>query len=186
MSMRSALLATCLGVLLVHPFLPARAQSSVQEVAIITLVSGPVSMTAETQAAVTPKPFSRVRVNDQFDIPAGSSVRIVYLKGGRAEVWNGRAQFRAGSDASQATVGAPEITALPNSVRRAIVRAPDAVRTARLGGINIRSLKPANSLADIRNAYLQLRKELPEDDVTPELFLFSATAEYLGEAAPKP
>jgi hypothetical protein len=154
------------------------------DVAVVAFVSGPVTVHAENQPEFALKPFSRVRLEDQIDLPAGSALKIIYLQSGRAEFWSGAAQFRAGGVASEAIKGAPEVTNLPSTIRQTIARAPDLTRISPIGGVTIRGglgpkSQPSMTLNEIRKMYLQLRKELPDTDMTAELFLISATAEYV-------
>lgn len=182
--MSARLLAVFLffGFLLALPY--ARAQTADPDVAIVTLVSGPVTLRSANQPDSAPKPFSRVRLNDELVLPSGATVRILYLRNGRAELWNGAAQFRIRDGESEPRSGAPQAINYPNTVRQTITRSPELLRNARLGGVQIRSVGRSNvTLTDIRNTYMQLRKDLPEEDVTPELYLMSATAEYVANSS---
>ena len=105
-------------------------------------------------------------------------MRMVYLQSGRVEFWAGAASFRAGNGASESQVGSPEVTNLPLAVRQRIARAPKLALGPTMGGATIRSIAGNLNLKEIRDTYQRLRRELPEDDITPELFLMSALAEY--------
>jgi len=157
------------------------------DVAVVAFISGTVTARAEDNSQFELKPFSRVHLADQIDLAAGSALKIIYLQSGRAEYWKGEAEFRAGGFASEAAKGVPEVSKLPSAVQLTLARAPDLSRISAIGGVSIRSFgeKPTRtmSLNEIRETYAQLRRELPETDMTPELFLISATAQFV-EANP--
>ncbi len=172
---------------------PTKAQTVKLDVAVVTLVSGPVRVRADNQAERVLKPFGRVRMDDQIVVPSASKLKIIYLENGRAELWSGAAQFRAGNSASDAQAGSPEVTNSAVAVRQVLARAPDFSRMSALGGSTIRGRQAPQrqeniTLAEIRETYIKLRKELPDTDLTPELFLMSATAEYISsisDSAPR-
>jgi len=175
-----------LAALLSVNCIPGMAQTVKPDVAVVTLMSGPVRLRADNQPETALKVFSRVRMEDQIVVPAGSQLKIVYLENGRAELWNGAAQFRAGKSESDAQTGSPEVTNSSVAVRQVFARAQNTARNSALGGLAVRSLRPPPpreehlTLAEIRETYLRLRKELPDTDLTPEFFLMSATTEYVG------
>jgi len=158
------------------------------DVAVVTLMSGLVRLRADNQAETALKIFSSVRMEDQIAMPAGSQLKIIYLENGRAELWNGAAQFRVGKSESDAQTGSPEVTHSAVAVRQVFARTQNIARNSSLGGSAVRSLRPPPreeniSLAEIRETYLKLRKELPDADLTPEFFLMSATTEYVGSVS---
>jgi hypothetical protein len=158
--------------------------SAQADIGIVNLVQGAVTLSPQSGAAVAVRPFIKVREGDRFDLPAGSQVRLVYFEGARQERWTGPSSFRAARLQGAALSGAPaEVSALPASVPQRIARVPELMQNARLGGIQVRSaqaVRPVqeNAVAEARSTYDQLRKELPADDITPELYLFSALNEY--------
>src|SRR6185295_19937467 len=74
----------------------------------------------------------------------------------------------------------PEVTTLPSSVPQRLARIPDLTRGALFGGVAVRGSKPVersetdDSLREARATYAKMRRELPADDLTPELFLYAA------------
>jgi len=64
---------------------------------------------------------------------------------------------------------------------------PDLVKSARLGGIQMRgglkprgdpSSEPPTTVDEARTNYEQMRKEMPPDDITSELYLYSVLNEH--------
>ena len=147
-------------------------------------VKGAVTLSPKSGAAVSAKPFTKVREGDRFDLPAGAQLRLVYFEGARQERWTGPSSFRASRLQGSALSGAPaEVTALPASVPQRIARVPELMQNARLGGVQVRSAQAVrrvqeHSLDEARSTYDELRKTLPGDDITPELYLFTALNEY--------
>jgi hypothetical protein len=179
--MSTLVLATLLSV----NCAPGMAQTVKPDVAVVTLMSGPVRLRVDNQPETALKVFSRIRMDDQIAVPAGSQLKIIYLENGRAELWNGAAQFRVGKSESNAQAGSPEVTNSTVAVRQVFARTQNIARTSGLGGTAVRGLRlPQHeekiTLAEIRETYLQMRKDLPDTDLTPEFFLMSATNEYVG------
>jgi hypothetical protein len=154
------------------------------DIGLVNLVSGEVGLTPQSGQPIKVKAFMKVREGDRLDVPAGAQVRVVYFEGARQERWKGPSSFRASRLQSRAISGsAAEIAALPASVPLRIARVPDLMQNARLGGIQVRSAQAVRKVQDqaldeARSTYERLRKELPGDDITPELFLYSTLNEY--------
>jgi len=154
------------------------------DIGIVNLVKGSATLSPQSGAATPVKPFMKVREGDRFDLPAGVQVRLVYFEGARQERWTGPASFRAARLQGSAISGAPaEVSALPASVPARMARVPELMQNARLGGIQVRSAQAVrrvqdNAITEARSTYDQLRKELPADDITPELYLFTTLNEY--------
>ena len=154
------------------------------DIGLVNLVAGSVTLTPQSGQAVAAKAFMKVREGDRFDVPAGAQVRVVFFEGSRQERWQGPASFRAARLQSTPLSGKPaDISALPASVPQRMARVPELMQNARLGGIQVRSaqaLKPVqeHALDEAKATYDRLRKELPGDDITPELFYYSALNEY--------
>ena len=158
------------------------------DVGLVNLVSGDVAYAAPAGSPGKALAFMKVRDGDRFTIPAGAQIRVVYFESARQERWIGPASFRAAKGASELLSGkAAEIAVLPTNVPQRIARVPDLMQNARLGGIQVRGtgrLTPLTaaeqeSLKEARATYQKMRSESSEDDITPELFLFSELHEYL-------
>ena len=170
------------------PSFAARAQTDA-DIGLVNQVSGDVTYAGEGGLNNKAQAFMRVRQGDRFVVAPGASLRLVYLAGGRQELFKGPAAFRAGATQSEMRSGAaPEVTVLPTAVPQKIARVPELLQSARLGGISVRggivrprpALDPANKaeMAEARKTYAALRAATPEDDITPELFLFSVLQEF--------
>jgi len=155
------------------------------DVGLVNLVSGEVVFAAGGGPAAKVTPFMKVREGDRFDLAAGAQLRVVYFEGARQERWQGPSSFRAARTEGTPLKGAvAEATRLPASVPGRIARVPELMQNAKLGGVQLRGLRPemtAMDLASLREAratYDRLKGELPRDDITAELFLYSALEEY--------
>jgi hypothetical protein len=158
-------------------------------VGLVDLVSGDVRYALHSGSPGPAKPFMRVREGDRFNVPAGGQVRVVYFGSARQERWSGPASFRAGKGAGEAISGAPaEVGVLPSGVPQRIARVPELMQNARLGGIQMRgglsrkqeaSLVQQATVREAREIYERLRKDLPADDITSELYLYAVLHDYL-------
>lgn len=157
------------------------------DVALVNRVSGAASYTAGSGAANRVTAFMRVREGDRFSVESGAQVRVVYMQTGRQETWSGPAAFRAGEKQSTALRGTPDVATLPVMVSAKIGRIPDLAQSARLGGVTVRggpggiplTADEQNDLKLAREVYANMRSGVAQDDdVTPEMFLFSVLQEY--------
>lgn len=154
------------------------------DVGLVNLVSGDVTFSAAGGTGGKAKPFMKVREGDRFDLPAGAKARIVYFDGGRQERWQGPASFRAARTQGAPISGKPsEVVQLPGGVSTRIARVPELMQNARLGGIQVRSAQATGHaskdvLDQARDTYQKLKDQLPGDDITPELYYFSALNDY--------
>jgi hypothetical protein len=154
------------------------------DIGLVNLVAGNVTLTPQTGLAGPVKAFMKVRDGDRFEVPAGAQIRVVFFEGSRQERWQGPSSFRAARLQSSPISGKPaDISALPASVPLRMARVPELMQNAKLGGIQVRSaqaVKPVqeHALDEAKSTYDRLRKDLPGDDITPELFYYSALNEY--------
>lgn len=157
------------------------------DVAVINQLIGEVTYDAAGTAPVArARAFMRARHGDRYMIPAGGSLRILYLSNARQETWRGPATLRVVTVGSEAISGRPfEVITLPVAVSQKMSRLPDMVQGARLGGITVRGggggRRPGPVPTEVREAqalYKVLRSQSSTDDVTPELYLLSVLQEY--------
>lgn len=166
----------------------AAAAAQGADVGLVNLVSGDVRYATLPGSSAQATPFMRVRDGDRFNVPSGGQVRIVYFDSALQERWNGPANFRAGKGASEAISGLPaEVAVLPAGVPHRIARVPELMKNAKLGGSQVRSLTrrqeasldQQTTVREARQTYEHMRKEMPSDDVTPELYLYAVLYDYL-------
>jgi len=160
------------------------------DVGLINHLSGDVGYTSGSTNARA-QAFMKVREGDRFSVPAGAQVRLVYFQGGRQETYQGPATFTAGTQASSVHSGAqPQVTTLPAGVPQKISQTPELVQIAKLGrsgGVAVRGAGREQRLtpqqqAEVRQAkdtYQQLRAAAAQDDITPELYLYSVLQDHL-------
>ena len=166
-------------------FFASAALLAQDDVGVVNLVSGEVTYAAPGGSPAKVSPFMRVREGDRFDLASGGQLRVVYVQGGRQERWQGPASFVAGARESSGQKGkAAEVTQLPATVPLRIARVPQLMQNARLGGVGLRAMRPDRTamdeiiIQDARATYQTLRRELPGDDLTPELYLYATLDEY--------
>jgi len=158
------------------------------DVGLVNLVSGEVTYAAAPGSSAKVQAFMKVRAGDRFTLPPGAELRLVFFDGGRQERWRGPASFRAAKGSSEPIDGKPvEVATLPAGTPQRIARVPDLLQYARLGGIQVRgltrkqkaSLEQQEAVRTARDTYAQMRKDMPADDITPELYLYATLYEFL-------
>lgn len=170
------------AILLVLSALHACAHAQA-DVGLINHLAGDASYVSGGGSRAKPTAYMKVREGDRFTLAPGAELRLLYFQGGRQESFTGPARFTAGKQASEVQSGAqPRTSALPTGVPQRIARVPELLQNAKLGGVQLRGVPPAKAgdaaLREACSLYERLRKELPRDDITPELFLVSALSEY--------
>lgn len=163
------------------------AAAQLRDVGLVNLVSGDVRFTPVSGASAPVKPFMRVREGDRFQLVLGAQLRVVFFEGSSQERWFGPSSFRAARAQGEAITGAAtEVTRLPAGAPQRIARIPDLMQNAKLGGIRVRGAapgavaedKPVGTLAEARATYEEMKRALPPDDISPELFYYAALEEH--------
>lgn len=162
------------------------------DVGLVNMVSGEVTFSSPSGAPGKVQAFMKVRDGDRIDLASGGQVRVVFFDDARQERWAGPASFRAGKKGAEPLSGkAAEIAKLPIGVPQKIARVPELMAYAKsqpLGGIQVRggitpeqkaSLEQQAAVAEARATYEKLRASAAADDITPELYFYSALHEYL-------
>lgn len=177
------LLFVCALLLLGH----AVGHAQGPDVGLVNQLAGDVSY-ANSAGSGMAQAFMKMRQGDRFTVAAGAQVRVVYFQNGRQETWRGPASFRSGTEHSESISGTVyEVAHLPVAVPQKIQRIPELIQMAKLGGVQVRGVAPKQQasleqqaeLAAARTTYAQLRQQLPQEDITPELYLFTVLQDYL-------
>jgi hypothetical protein len=160
-----------------------------QDVGLINHLSGDASYQSGATRAKAAA-YMKIRQGDRFTLAPGAQLRIVYFQGGRQESYTGPARLVAGKDASKVESGAaPQVSTLPAGVSQRIQKTPELVAIAKLGragGVTVRSgLRPKplspEQEAEVKHAratYEEMRRSAAEDDILPEMFLYSVLDEH--------
>lgn len=176
-----------IGILLFASSAGAHAQGA--DVGLVNLVTGDVMFSPLSGSPGKVQAFMRLRDGDRVVVPAGGQVRVIFFEGARQERWTGPSSFRAAKSQSEPITGQPtDVQKLPASVPMRISRVPELMQNAKLGGIQVRggltrqqeaSLEQQASLREAKAIYESMRTEMPADDITPELYYYSALYDFL-------
>jgi len=158
------------------------------DVGLVDFVSGNVSFTPSAGPSNLVQAFMKVREGDRFDLPAGAQLRVVFYEGARQERWVGPASLKAKRETGELISGkAAQVSVLPIGVQQHISRVPEFIQLAKLGGTSIggsimrpraiRLEQPA-TLRAARSTYAQMQREMPADDITPELYLYAVMYDF--------
>ena len=157
------------------------------DVGLVQQLAGEVSYSGAGGSG-TARAYMKMRQGDRYSVASGAQLRVVYFRNGRQETWRGPAVFRSGIEHGDALSGTVyEVANLPLDVPQKIQKIPDLIQMARLGGVQVRGLKPRQrpnpeqqaEIAAARATYADLRRRLPQEDITPELYLFTVLQDYL-------
>jgi len=163
--------------------------AAASDVGLVNHLAGDVSYVSGGNTAKV-QSYMKVREGDRFTVPAGATLRVVYFQGGRQESFTGPASFTAGAQQSAVQSGSPQVSTLPAGVSQKISQTPELMQIAKLGrsgGVAVRGANrdqrlSAQQQAEVRQAretYTKLRSSTPNDDITPELYLYSVLQDNL-------
>lgn len=187
---------------------PMPARAAPPDVGLLTQLSGEVSYwnASDQKTPARAQAFMKVRQGDHFKLPPGTETQVLYFAGGRQESWRGPVTFTAGEEASQiegaqTAPGQPEVRMLPAKAAKKLAVTPLPLPRSSLlysGAIQTMAPKIAGraetppvlreektlsreARQEIKNAqqqYESLRRQAPDNDLTPELYLLGVLAEY--------
>lgn len=148
------------------------------------------------------KTFMKIRKDDHFRLSPHATVQLVYFSNGRTETWKGPGVFKVGETQSQAVDSqgvspVPKVSSLPlvaaDEIRR-VSPLVDPSKLHRSGGGQIRGSDSENrskplppvDLTDEEKKEIKAAKQIyrsllakeDQQDITPELYLFSFLADY--------
>jgi hypothetical protein len=188
-----------IGMLLVTD-VSIEAQGLPPDVGLVTRLSGDVTCWNEgdRRTAEQAQAFMRIRRGDHFKVEAGAMVQLVYFQNGRREMWKGPVAFETADTEGRVKDGKgrsvqPEVTFMPAGASQGMRRIPALLRRAglsRSGATQARGIdrgrreplvvgeKERSEIATAKTIYQSLRREAPEDDITPELNLLAVLADY--------
>jgi hypothetical protein len=185
------------GCALVLALAPAAAALAAGDVGVVNHLAGYVNVTSGASTSKA-QAYMNIHEGDMFDVPAGVVLKVVYFRSGRQESFSGPASFKVGAHQSTVQQGAqPQVSTLPAVVPQKISQTPELVQIAKLGkssGVGVRAAQREPRLtpqqqAEVREAretYAKLRAATPDDDITPELYLYSVLQDNLLYVEMKP
>lgn len=146
------------------------------QVAMLTQVSGDVKVAGKGGArdAVA---FLKVNEGDTLTLAGTGRVQMVYLEGGRQEIWKGAGQVTVGKQDGRSTALKPETSQLPPLILRQLTKTPAAGQTGKTGMVMLRSLDDLEAMDRLEQDYEKFRAAAAPDDPTPEVFLLTGWLE---------
>ncbi|MFW5450414.1 MAG: hypothetical protein ACKE9I_02345 [Methylophagaceae bacterium] len=149
------------------------------ETALIIDLKGDVTLKNGTSL----QPFIRLFPGDQVEMVGESRVKILYESSGYIETWQGQNKFKVGGLRSSVIEGEVlKRTKIAKEIIQYYARAPAAIKSIKhvKAVTTVRDIKKLNidsatasKLRESINTYKYLRKQSPENDVSPEVYLLS-------------
>jgi hypothetical protein len=158
-----------------------------QDAGLISALTGKGRVLATDGSVIAARSFMKLREADRVELSPESEAHLVFFGSATEERWKGPASLQVTRTGSKALSGAPSaVLKLPEKVTPQLTTLPERVQLANLAGVQVRGVKPARTLTDedkkaledARAAYQRMNAELPPDDITPELYLYSVAAGY--------
>lgn len=139
---------------------------------MLTQVSGSVDIAkvGDKRPAVA---FGKVAEGDKLLLDKGGFVRLVYFRNGRQETWRGAGQVAIADGEGKSDTLKAEVKQLPAMVFKQLTRVPAAGTQGKVGMVRLRSIASKDKIAQIESRFADLKKSLPADDATPEIYLLS-------------
>lgn len=142
-------------------------------VGLIDRLNGTVSAKSAHGGSFQPAAFSRVRQGDEFNIPAGAEVQVVYFDSRKRELWQGPAQFRVGTGGGEALAGKAAASELSGAPNRVALSAAGNVQ--RIGGLTLRGgptkVPDDAAIAQAQADYAAWAAAADPQDILPELYM---------------
>lgn len=157
------------------------------DVGLVNQLRGEVQYKGSGAPGAKAAAFMKVRDGDNFTVPDGAMLRIVYFEGGRQEIWKGPASFKAGNKQGDAQSGKAEVSQLPGGVTARLSQTAEVIQIAKLsraGGVIVRGVKPnltpaqAAEVAQAKKTYDAWKTTTAADDITPELYMYTVLQDY--------
>jgi hypothetical protein len=149
------------------------------EVALVTALSGKVSVQEEKGAPGELKAFVKVREGDRLMLGDAARVQLVFFESGRQETWQGAATLSVGAvgSTSQNAGQHAEIKNLPAILVRQLSKTPSDGGNVKTGMVRVRSMAPNDRLESVEQNYADMRRQAASSDRTPELYLLASYLE---------
>ncbi len=146
------------------------------QVAMLTQVSGSVKVAGRggSRDAVA---FLKVNEGDTLTLAGPGRVQMVYLEGGRQEIWTGAGQVTVGKQDGRSPSLKPETSQLPPLILKQLTKTPAAGQTGKTGMVMLRSLDDLEAMDRLEQDYEKFRAAAAPDDPTPEVFLLTGWLE---------
>lgn len=140
------------------------------QVAMLTQVSGEVTVAAKAGAPRAAVAFLKVNEGDTLKLAGSARVQMVYLASGRQEVWKGAGAVDVGSqDGKSATLKA-DASQVPALILKQLQKTPAVGQPGKTGMVMLRSIDNLAELDQLEKDYKEFRARTPADDTTPEVF----------------
>lgn len=153
--------------------LSSSAQALEPDAAMLTQVSGSVDI-ASAHAKRPAVAFGKVAEGDKLRLDKGGFVRLVYFRNGRQETWQGAGQVAIADSEGKSDTLKAEVKQLPAMVFTQLTRVAAAGAQGKVGMVRLRSMPSKDKkIAEIESRFADLKKSLPADDATPEIYLLA-------------
>lgn len=151
---------------------------------LVTAVEGKHGLDKGTGVPAALEAFMRLSKGDRVVLPAKGKLTLIYLATARQENWQGAGALLVGDGQSEAVAGKPrgEVRQLPAAIVRQINRTPTTAADGRVGMVRLREVRLDDVAFKLDKDYRKLKSDLPEGDLTPEVFLLAGLFEQ-GEYA---
>ena len=152
---------------------------SAAEVALVTALSGKVTVQEEKGTPGELKAFVKLREGDRLMLGDSARVQLVFFESGRQETWQGAATLALGAagSTSQRAGHQAEVKNLPAILVRQLSKTPSEGGNVKTGMVRVRSLAPNDRLESVEQSYADMRRQAASDDRTPELYLLASYLE---------
>jgi hypothetical protein len=145
------------------------ASAASAQVAMLTQVSGDVSVSGSSGARPAVA-FLKVNDGDTLTLAADAKVQMVYLTGGRQEIWTGAGPVQVGARQGASGTLTPQASQVPALVLRQLEKTPAVGQHGKTGMVTLRNTDVLEALDTLEKDYSDYRAKAAADDVTPEVF----------------
>jgi hypothetical protein len=145
---------------------------------LLTQVAGDVRVSGKGGAR-SAVPLMKVSEGDTLTLAGGARVQMVYLGGGRQEIWQGAGQVDVGGQQGRSAALKPEASQLSALILKQLARTPAVgEQQRRTGMVMVRGVDDLEAQDRLEKDYEEFRASAAAGDTTPEVFLLSGMLEF--------
>jgi hypothetical protein len=146
------------------------------EVALVTALSGNVTLLQEKAGAQALQAFVKVRAGDRLSMAGDARVQLVFFANARQETWQGSGTLELGSLSGKTLKGGGPVESkiLPALLVKQLAKTPSSGGNVKAGMMRLRILPKLETVESVEKTYANWRQQAEASERSPELSLLAS------------